>query len=237
MDTPLDPMEESDTQARTANGDLPKKDVHEQAQRSRDLVVRVHAPLSPPSPRPDVRWRRVLLPVAGGLALILLAAAVVAGIALFFPASPAPSSAESTAPVDSLGPTVASAVAVNERAIDVVFSESIDPNTVDPGDFAVNTGLAVSGAVLRPDGRTVRIGSDLQKPGFPYAVGCVAGSVNDTHGNGNIEPNIAKFAGFGSTGHTARHPRAPQGPPEQLNRQAPQRRRGRRGLSPRRRRR
>ena len=209
MDTPLDPMEESDTQARTANGDLPKKDVHEQAQRSRDLVVRVHAPLSPPSPRPDVRWRRVLLPVAGGLALILLAAAVVAGIALFFPASPAPSSAESTAPVDSLGPTVASAVAVNERAIDVVFSESIDPNTVDPGDFAVNTGLAVSGAVLRPDGRTVRIGSDLQKPGFPYAVGCVAGSVNDTHGNGNIEPNIAKFAGFGSTGGTLRVTHAP----------------------------
>jgi len=96
------------------------------------------------------------------------------------------------APSSSL--TVVSAVAASTTHVDVVFSNPLNPATVQAGDFLVND-LSISSAALRPDNVTVRLTGATQVPGKDYTVTGTLGSVADLVGNTLHAPNTADFAG------------------------------------------
>ena len=101
-----------------------------------------------------------------------------------------------TVDVDVTQPTVVSATEIDHQTVDVVFDEDMDGATVQAGDFSINNGLTVSGAVLQGDNRTVRLTTSIQTESTIYTV-TVVGTVNDVAGNNVGSPNSAQFTGIG----------------------------------------
>ncbi len=97
--------------------------------------------------------------------------------------------------IDTTPPVAVSAVSVNSTAVDVVFSEQLDrtaaENTVN---YAIAPELAVSGAALQPDGKTVRLTTQPQGWGTQYTL--TVNSVSDVSGNiiSGTEGNTVDFA-------------------------------------------
>ncbi|MDZ4655637.1 MAG: cytochrome c3 family protein [Coriobacteriia bacterium] len=87
--------------------------------------------------------------------------------------------------VDNVKPTVQSVVADTDSThVDVIFSENLDPSTVQASDFSI-AGLDVSSCTT-PDARTVRLVTSTQgSAGTEYALTIAAGNVADTIGNTN----------------------------------------------------
>lgn len=89
-------------------------------------------------------------------------------------------------------PRIAGAAAIDTSTVDVVFDAhtALDTSTVDAGDFTV-PGLAVSGATVQPDGKTVRLTTADQSKGTTYTVSVPDGAVSDS-----IHPGEASSADF-----------------------------------------
>ena len=99
-----------------------------------------------------------------------------------------------TIDVDSTAPTVVSATALSATQVDVLFDEDLDGATIQAGDFSIDNGLTVSGAVLQGDNRTVRLTTSSQTSGLTYTVTVI--TVQDIAGNNVGSPNTAQFTGF-----------------------------------------
>lgn len=108
---------------------------------------------------------------------------------------------------DGVEPTIVSAVAVDANHVDVVFSEPLQPGSVEAGDFTI-AGLTVSAAVLDADAVTVHLTTSAQTGGESYTVSCAAGQVFDEAGNGNVPENEA-FLGYDTVPPTLESASAP----------------------------
>ncbi|MCL4079188.1 Ig-like domain-containing protein [Coriobacteriia bacterium Es71-Z0120] len=97
--------------------------------------------------------------------------------------------------IDNQGPAVSSASALNETTVDVLFSEPLDPATVEASDFSI-PGLTISDAVVQSGDARVRLTTSPQTPGQAYTVSVLADAVVDPYGNGS-RASSAGFLGYG----------------------------------------
>jgi hypothetical protein len=95
---------------------------------------------------------------------------------------------------DTTDPTVVSATSISATLVDVLFDEAMDGATIQAGDFSIDNGLTVSGAVLQGDNVTVRLTTSSQTPSTTYTV--TVSTVSDIAGNPIGTPNTAQFTGF-----------------------------------------
>ena len=105
-----------------------------------------------------------------------------------------------TVRVDTAGPAIVSASAVDSTHVDVVFGEALAGGSIASTDFTVAT-LSVTGAVLQ-NATTVRLTTSAQTPSASYTVVCGAGGVTDAYGVANAATQ-ADFTGFLSYGSLA----------------------------------
>ncbi|MHB8740017.1 MAG: cytochrome c3 family protein, partial [Coriobacteriia bacterium] len=105
--------------------------------------------------------------------------------------------------VDNVAPSIASITPPpNGNELTVVFSEELLPGSVeaDGSDFAITDSslnpLAVTGAALQADGKTIVLATAAQAPGESYTVTVAAGNVTDLYANTNALAT-GLFSGFG----------------------------------------
>jgi hypothetical protein len=84
--------------------------------------------------------------------------------------------------VDTLNPTAVSAITTSTTTIDVVFSEELDPATVNAGDFAVS-GYTVTDATLSENGLTVTLTVSEMPTDETPEVNYTQGTLADLAGN------------------------------------------------------
>ena len=111
--------------------------------------------------------------------------------------------------VDTLGPTLTTASAVDATHVDVTFSENISLASIaaDGSDFTI-AGLTVSAAALDgTDPRVVHLTTSAQTGGSWYTISCAAGNVADTQGVVNPLTSVG-FQGFVATQIEYLHPEA-----------------------------
>ncbi len=97
--------------------------------------------------------------------------------------------------IDTTPPVVVSAVSLDSTTVDIAFSEQIERMAAEsPVNYAITPELAVNGAVLLPDGKTVRLTTAPQMWGTQYTL-TVTG-VSDVSGNiiSGTAGNTAEFA-------------------------------------------
>lgn len=99
---------------------------------------------------------------------------------------------------DSTGPRVVSAASVTDRTVDVTFSEGVDAVTSqNTANYGITPGLAVEGAVVQSDGKTVRLTTSLQTYGHTYQI--TINGLRDLAGNPLSGNNTANFDGVDTT--------------------------------------
>ncbi|MCL4368269.1 MAG: Ig-like domain-containing protein, partial [Actinobacteria bacterium] len=99
--------------------------------------------------------------------------------------------------VDNTRPTVSSASSLGLNWVNVVFSESIGPTSVNSSYFTI-PGLTVTGAVLQADQRTVQLTTSNQTAGtsnYTVTVKNTAPTITDLAGNILGLPDTAVFSG------------------------------------------
>lgn len=103
-----------------------------------------------------------------------------------------------TVTYDELAPAPVSAAAVTDTSADVVFSEQLDKASAETiANYSVSPALAVSSAVLQPDGKTVRLTTATQSRGTDYTVG--VNGVKDVSGNAMTTARTVIFTGVDTT--------------------------------------
>ena len=100
--------------------------------------------------------------------------------------------------MDTTCPTVLSVKAVDDRNVDVLFSEVVDAGTAQiAGNYSISPGLTVNNAVVQSDGKTVRLTTEVQTNQISYTV-TVTG-VQDLAGNTINGNNKGTFSGCDTT--------------------------------------
>lgn len=99
---------------------------------------------------------------------------------------------------DSTSPQVVSASAPTDRSVDVVFDEPVDLLTAETvSNYSITPALNITGAVLRADGKTVRLTVDVQTKGQNYTV--TVNNVRDISANAMTTAGTAAFTGVDTT--------------------------------------
>ncbi|MCL4439238.1 MAG: Ig-like domain-containing protein [Firmicutes bacterium] len=100
--------------------------------------------------------------------------------------------------IDTTPPQVVSTTVVNDTTVNLLFNEQVDSTTAQTAaSYTVSPALAVNGAVLQADGKTVQLTTAVQTWQTVYTV-TVAG-VKDTSGNVITGNNTASFTGTDNT--------------------------------------
>lgn len=96
--------------------------------------------------------------------------------------------------IDSTPPQVSTATAVNGSTVNLVYNEQVDSTTAqNTANYSISPALAVTGAVLQADGKTVQLTTASQNYGTVYTV--TVTNVKDTAGNIISGNNTATFTG------------------------------------------
>lgn len=99
---------------------------------------------------------------------------------------------------DSTGPRIVSAQTINDRTVDVLFSEGVDAVTSQSSaNYGITPDLQVEGAVLQSDGKTLRLTTSLQTYGHTYQI--TVNGVRDLAGNLITGNNTVNFDGVDTT--------------------------------------
>lgn len=99
---------------------------------------------------------------------------------------------------DSTVPRVVSASPVNDRTVDIIFSEALDAATSQVAEnFSITPNLLIENAVLQGDGKTVRLTTAPQ--GYRASYFVTVNGVKDLAGNQIASDNTCTFIGGDST--------------------------------------
>ncbi len=103
-----------------------------------------------------------------------------------------------TVAYDELAPAPVSVTSVTDTAVDVVFNEALEKVSAENiANYNISPVLAISGALLQPDGKTVRLTTARQVKGTQYTV--AVNGVKDVSGNVMTAAQTVLFTGIDST--------------------------------------
>ena len=101
--------------------------------------------------------------------------------------------------IDTTPPTLISAASVNDTAINLIFSEPVDPATAqNSGNYSISPELVVTSAALQADQKTVLL-TTASKQTIDTSYTATVTGVTDIHGNAVNDSNTAVFTGSDTT--------------------------------------